>query len=508
MREKGLSPDKLGEELVRFVDSAVDRAIFLTDSDGVILSWPPGGELLTGWQAAQIIGQPLSILYAPQDARAGLPAKELAEALARGTRREEGWRIRRDGSEFLADVSIFAIRGDGGAARAFALSVIDVTSRKAAEQALVNSESHVRSILATIPEAMIVIDERGIILSFSAAAERLFGFDEAEVLGRNVSMLMPAPDAAKHDSYIGHYLTTSERRIIGIGRIVVGKRRDGSEFPMELAVGEARSDGYRIFTGFIRDLTSAQRAEFRLKELQSELIHVSRVSAMGTMASTLAHELNQPLTAIANYLEAARDLIDRGDAESIAHVREAVDESAKEALRAGGIVRRLRDFVARGEVEKKAEDLPRLIEEASHLALTGARERGVRAFFALDPAAACVIVDRIQIQQVLVNLVRNAVEALSDCEERDISISTECLPNAMVRISVEDTGHGIEPAVLDKLFQAFTSTKEQGMGLGLSICRTIVEAHGGRIWAEPRAGGGTIFHFTVMNAQCEDQNDR
>jgi two-component system sensor kinase FixL len=395
------------------------------------------------------------------------------------------------------------LRGPDGVHRGFGHSIHDITGQKAAEHALTRSELHVRSILATVPDAMIVIDDLGKIQSFSAAAERLFGHAEAEVLGRNVAMLMPSPYRQRHDGYIARYKSTGERRIIGIGRIVVGLRRDGSEFPMELSVGEASSEGHRIFTGFIRDLTDQQRAELRVKELQSELIQVSRVSAMGTMASTLAHELNQPLTAIANYMEAARDLIDQPEGDNAALLRQAVDEAAQETLRAGLIVRRLRDFVARGEVEKKVEDLPTMIDEASRLGLTGAHERGIRIFFELDARASAVVVDRIQIQQVLVNLLRNALEALTGREERDIVVRTARARNAMVRVSVSDTGPGIDPALAATLFEAFAGTKERGMGLGLSICRTIVEAHGGRIWAEPRAGGGTIFHFTILSAESE-----
>jgi two-component system sensor kinase FixL len=271
---------------------------------------------------------------------------------------------------------------------------------------------------------------------------------------------------------------------------------------MELSVGEAHSAAGRIFTGFIRDLSEQQRAELRLKELQGELIHVSRLSAMGTMASTLAHELNQPLTAIANYLEAARELIDADDAPRELLI-EAVSESASEALRAGRIVRRLRDFVARGETERRIEPLPTLIEDALRLGLTGARERGVRSFVSLDPAATHVLADRVQVQQVLVNVLRNAVEALRNGEVSDITTST-LRDGTMVRISVADTGPGLDPTIAPRLFQAFASNKQDGMGLGLSICRTIVEAHGGRIWAEPGTDRGTVFHFTLPAAQAGD----
>ena len=491
-------------ELASFVDRATDRALFLTSPDGRIASWNRGAELLTGWRPEQVRGRPADLFYTQRDVAMSRPAADRDQAAKSSPLRAEAWRIRKDGSEFLADVTIFAVRNDDGSIRGFGHSAHDVTSRKAIEQGLAQSELHVRSILATVPSAMVVIDERGIIVSFSAAAERLFGYSESELVGRNISMLMPNPDHDRHDDYIARYLATGNRRIIGIGRIVVGKRRDGSSFPMELSVGEVNADGPRIFTGFIRDLTDQQRSELRLKELQSELIHVSRVSAMGTMASTLAHELNQPLTAIANYMEAAGELLDRGDESGRAFVREAVGEAAKEALRAGQIVRRLRDFVARGEVDKHIEDLPAIIEDASRLALTGARERGVRAFFDLDPEAKDAFIDRVQIQQVLVNLIRNGVEAIAGRDVRDITVSTARAANGLIRISVADTGKGIDPAQLPQLFEAFSSTKEGGMGLGLSICRTIVEAHGGRIWAETKAAGGSVFHFTIQSGEPDD----
>jgi two-component system, LuxR family, sensor kinase FixL len=468
-----------------------------------VTSWNRGAEILTDWSAEAIIGRSFALFYPPVDAERGVPAADLARARQDVTTRKEAWRIRRDGSEFLADSTLVALRNADGALLGYGQSVYDVTARRAAEAALADSEQHVRSILETIPDAMIVIDERGRILSFSAAAERLFGYAEAELVGRNVSMLMPGPDRDRHDSYLSHYLTTGERRIIGIGRVVVGKRRDGSAFPMELAVGEASSAGHRIFTGFIRDLTEQQRSELRMKELQSELIHVSRLSAMGTMASTLAHELNQPLTAIANYMEASRDLLATPDDDTFGLLREAVDQSAKETLRAGDIVRALRDFVSRREVDRRVVALRPLIEEASALALIGARERGVRAFFDFADATPHALVDRVQIQQVVVNLVRNAVEAVERSQVRDVTIAVRAAPADMLEVSVADTGPGIDPALEPRLFQAFATSKQNGMGLGLSICRTIVETHGGRIWIVPRPHGGTAFHFTVPRASSD-----
>lgn len=363
------------------------------------------------------------------------------------------------------------------------------------------SEALLLSILATVPDAMIVIDEAGIILSFSATAERLFGFAEDEAIGRSVNILMPESDRRQHDDYILRYLTTGQKRIIGIGRITIGQRRDGSTFPMELSVGEARTAHSRVFTGFIRDLTRRQATEVRLEEMQAELAHASRVSAMGTMASSLAHELNQPLTAVANYVEAARDLLELPNTENVAIVREALGDAATQAVRAGQIVRRLRDFIARGDTDKRVENLRGLINEANALALIGVAELGIDFRLDIDDRISGVLVDKVQVQQVLVNLIRNAVEALTGAPERRLTISAVPTEDRMVRVSVVDTGPGLDAEVESKLFRPFVSTKNAGMGLGLSICQTIIEAHNGTIWLDKPAGGGTAFRFTLAAAE-------
>ena len=376
-----------------------------------------------------------------------------------------------------------------------------------ASRVLAEREAHLRSIYDTAPDALIVIDEAGVIQSYSAAAERMFGWSASEVLGRNVKLLMPEPYRAQHDGYIHHYLDTGERRIIGIGRIVVGERKDGSTFPMELAVGEVRSEGGRVFTGFVRDLTEHQATETRLQELQSELVHMSRLTAMGEMASALAHELNQPLSAIANYLSGARRLLERaGNSEPRA--AEALDKAAGQALRAGEIIRRLRDFLSRGEGERRIESLPKLVQEACALAMVGAKESGVRVRYRFDPDIDRVIVDRVQIQQVILNLVRNGLDAMADQPRRELEVATSAASEEMAIVSVTDTGPGVDGAAAARLFQPFVTTKANGMGVGLSISRTIVEAHGGRIWTEPNPEGGAAFHFTLRRAGDIEQDQR
>ena len=225
---------------------------------------------------------------------------------------------------------------------------------------------------------------------------------------------MPEPDRSRHDGYLARYLKTGERRIIGIGRIVTGMRKDGTTFPMHLTIGEMQSDGKPYFTGFVRDLTEQQQTQARLQELQSELVHVSRLSAMGEMASALAHELNQPLSAISNYMKGSRRLLADSTDVNAPKIEAALDRAAEQAIRAGDIIRRLRNFVAREASEKRVESLSKLIEEAGALGLTGAREQGVLLRFNLDPACDLVLADRVQIQQVLVNLFRNALEAMAN----------------------------------------------------------------------------------------------
>jgi len=494
---------RIGTELL--INTIKDIALFGLDVDGCITDWSAGAEAIHGWREDEILGRPLALVYAPDDVALGKPADDLAAARRLGHHDLQGIRLRRDGSQFPAHVAMTRLDDARGEPRGYACLARDVTERIAAEEALKAREAHLSSILDTVPDAMIVIDEQARIQSFSRAAERLFGYAPAQVVGENINMLMPSPYQEQHDGYLRRYLTTGERRIIGIGRVVVGQRKDGSTFPMELSVGEMRSGGVRYFTGFIRDLTERQQTETRMQELQSELIHMSRFTALGEMASTLAHEINQPLTAIANYLKGCHRILTHMEGEKVPLLRDGVNQAAEQALRAGQVIRHLRDFVARGESEHHIESLPKLIEEASALALVGGKEKGVRVALRLDPEARLVLADRIQIQQVLLNLIRNAIEAMQDAPRRDLVIASKANSGeGLVEIGISDTGSGIADDVAHRLFQPFVTTKKHGMGVGLSICRTIVESHGGRIWVESQADIGTSFRFTLRMVDGEE----
>jgi two-component system sensor kinase FixL len=417
------------------------------------------------------------------------------------------FRIRANGRRELWRNAKGVLRTDaGGESTALTGVVLDVDSERRTEEELRSRKRHLQSILDTVPDAMVVIGEDGLMHSFSAAAERLFGYAAEEAIGRNVGLLMPEPDRGRHDSYVARYRSTGERRIIGVGRVVTGLRKDGTTFPMHLSVGEMRSGDSRFFTGFIRDLTERQETRAKLHELQANLFHVSRLSALGEMASSLAHELNQPLAAINNYLKGCRRLLESSGDPRIKTIRDALDKAADQALRAGEIIRRLRDFVTRRESDKTILRVSRLIEEASALALVGAREQGVKVRVRIDPSVQCVLADGVQIQQVLVNLMRNALEAMVGSERRELDITVARMNDLMAEVMVSDTGAGIAPEILPRLFESFVTTKETGMGVGLSISKTIIEAHGGRLWVEANPIGGTIFKLTLPSVSEVEQD--
>ena len=357
-----------------------------------------------------------------------------------------------------------------------------------------------RTLIATAADGIIVIDAQGIVQVFNAACEALFGYAPREVIGRNVKVLMPAPYHDEHDGYLSHYRTTGEKRIIGIGREVVGRRKDGSTFPMYLSVGEGAIDGAPIFVGIIHDLTQRKKAddalherEARLSQLQSELLHVSRLSAMGQMASALAHELNQPLTAIANYMNAAKRTIGATDDPKIQRAQELMEKAAQQTLRAGTIIRNLREFIEKRETDRAHENLNKVVEEAIALGLAGSADANVRIRVDLDPRLPAVLIDKIQIEQVLINLIRNSIEAMQGMDRRELTIVTKPDEAGFAEIAVSDTGPGLPPEVSSRLFHPFVTTKEKGMGIGLTICQSIVESHGGRIWASPNPEGGVAI---------------
>jgi two-component system sensor kinase FixL len=373
-------------------------------------------------------------------------------------------------------------------------SLVDVTQRSRRE-----TEMRLESIIETVPDATIVIDDHGIIKSFSSAAEAMFGYSAASMIGRNVKVLMPNMFASRHDAAIADYLRTGERKVIGMTRELTARRADGTQFPIELNVGEARIGEERIFTGIVRDVSRRLLEEQRLSELSAELAHISRQGAMSELAADLAHELNQPLSATANFIAAARMLIEQGTAgERVADLLHMAEEQTQ---RSGDIIRRLRDFLAKRDIEMRPESVADVIGDAVALVFFGSGREEIELSYDLDPASDTIFADRVQIQQVLVNLLRNAVEVLRSVEPghpRRIVIRSRSRDDDMVELAIRDSGPGIPDALNEQLYARFSTTKAgTAMGIGLSISRRIVEAHGGALTAENPPEGGAAFCFTL-----------
>jgi two-component system, LuxR family, sensor kinase FixL len=355
-----------------------------------------------------------------------------------------------------------------------------------------------RALLDAAVDAVIVIDGSGRVETFNHAAERLFGFAERDMLGQNVSLLMPEPDRSAHDSHLRRYFATGEAHIIGIGREVQAQRRDGSIFPAALSVGRVAGVDPPRFVGFIHDLSERVAAENEVIQARDRLTHVARLSTMGEMAAGLAHEINQPLTAITTYAQACQYLIAQGSAADAAEIRDALAQISRQALRAGEVIRRLRAFVSNREVRHERVDCNRLLEDLAALARPDSRANDVRLVFDVEGRLPPLMADPVQLQQVLINLIRNAIDATLQNGSTRREIVVRALQTEQgIEFSVRDYGPGVEPGAIRNLFNPFFTTKANGTGLGLAISRTIVLAHGGKLTYRPAPDGGACFYFTL-----------
>lgn len=382
-------------------------------------------------------------------------------------------------------------RAENGEIGGVAIVARDIGKRKSAEIALTESESFLRSIVDANPVAIITIDEHGAILTFSRAAESIFGYRQSEVAGRNICMLMTEPDRSRHDQFIAHHLETGEARVIGRSRRIRALRKNGENFPAVLHLSKFE-DGKLIFVGFIQDMTAEAAAERRLHETQAQLQHAGRLGALGEMATTLAHEINQPLTAAASLAGAASLILRKAGAAASEEATPLIDEAVSEIRRASEIIHQMRDFAKKRKTARSLHDVNKVIEDAGAIALIGNASDGVDVEYRLGGDVGFANIDRIQIQQVVTNLVRNAVDAMNKSPTRCLTISTQ-RRNGRIEIAVADTGHGVAADLKSKLFEPFVTNKDDGLGVGLSITKSIVDAHQGEIFVEDNDVGGAIF---------------
>jgi two-component system CheB/CheR fusion protein len=384
------------------------------------------------------------------------------------------------------------------------LAMKDITARKQSERALAASEARLRGIVATAADGIITIDERGIIESFNSTAERFFGYRADEVTGRKIETLMPSPYREEHDGYLSRYLETGVARIIGSRREVMGRRKDGSTFPMELGVSEFFDGAHRKFTGLVRDITDRRQAEERERQRQAELARVLRVITVGELSGGLAHELNQPLAAIANDVEACAAYVRAGEGKS-RKLLVLLERAAKEAVRAGEIVNRLRDFLQRKELRKQPAELSELVRNVLPLLQSAYDEQRIGLRVELGDERLPVLVDPVQVEQVVLNIVQNAADALLEVDRpRQIVVRARMTEDrARAELTVEDNGVGLRAEKRKRLFEPFFTTKEGGLGMGLTISRSIVEAHDGTITVEPRPSRvpGTVVRVMLPLAR-------
>jgi two-component system sensor kinase FixL len=352
-----------------------------------------------------------------------------------------------------------------------------------------------RELLASIVEssqdAVIGKSLDGVVTSWNKAAEEIFGYSANEIIGQAILVLFP-PELADEEPMILERLRCGER-VKHYETVRLAK--DGRRIDVSLTVSPIRDASGNVVgaSKIVRDITEQKALRLRLAEVQSALLHVSRLNDMGQLAAAFAHELNQPLSAISAYIGGARRLIETGDME---RALEGCDKAAAQVARAGEVIRRLREFVRKSDGHRATEDLALIVEEAAALVLTDARRDGLVTDIRLPESARTAFIDKVQIQQVLVNLFRNAAEAMADAGRKSLTVTAQRLDDKVL-IEVADTGSGFSEEALSRLFQPFTTTKATGLGVGLSLCRSIVESQGGDISARNADEGGAIVTFTV-----------
>ncbi len=354
------------------------------------------------------------------------------------------------------------------------------------------------ALLDAAVDAIIVIDHRSRIETFNSAAEVLFGISAQEIFGKSVWLLMPEPYRSEHNDYIRNYLETGNAKIIGLRREVHAKRQSGSIFPINLSISEIPTDDQPKFVVIIQDITDRKRSEEEINQLRERLSQIGRLSTLGEMAAGLAHELIQPLTAIATYTEACQRLIKSGQTDDD-EILATLKKCDMQAQRAGEIIGRLRQFIQKRKLCRQEMSCEELIRDFVALAEIDCRYNRIPLTIDVAEGLPKIKVDGVQIQQVILNLIHNGIDAMLNMDQIDegISVSVTKLENDQIKITVTDHGSGITKEAEPWIFQPFFTTKSSGLGLGLSICQSIISSHGGVLSFTKNPSGGTTFYFTL-----------
>jgi two-component system sensor kinase FixL len=351
------------------------------------------------------------------------------------------------------------------------------------------------NVLDSVVDAILTINDQGIIQFVNRATEKLFHYSAEELIGQPLTILMPEPYASQHQQFVTNFLNTGKAKIIGIGRELTALTREGETFPIYLAVNEIQTGDRSYFAGIIRDLSEQKENQEALLEQRERLAQVGRLSTMGEMTASIAHEINQPLTAIAAYSQACMKLLEKEDYDK-SRVLDGLRKLNEQSLRAGAVIERIQRFVRHEGSEKKLVDLNELMRDLVHLAAADARLHSVDLHFELQEDLPVVYCDPVQIQQVALNLIRNAIDAMMEVNcvhGADVVVRTQ-LCDEGIEVAVIDLGTGVTEDNEALVFSPFHTTKAEGMGMGLSICRSIVRHHGGDLNFVNNAGRGDLEH--------------
>jgi two-component system sensor kinase FixL len=373
-----------------------------------------------------------------------------------------------------------------------------LANKASSQGTIVDANQRLIALLDAAVDALVIIDGKGNIELFNSAAQKMFGYTKQDVFGKNIKMLMPAPFSIEHDKYLSSYLASGEAKIIGKGRKVKGKKSNGEEFPIFLSVGEVKDSSHIQFVGIIRDISEQERDRIEAQQSRERLSHASRLSSMGELAAGIAHEMNQPLSAISSYAQASKRLLQSATRDSEIKVVAALDKICDQAIRASEVINRLRTFVKKRVAQRETVDLNALILETVNLAKVDTRILDHEVILDLCHInMPKLIADPVQIQQVLLNLIRNGIDAMEHIKGAPLRIHTQWLSDIMIEVSVIDCGLGIDEKTSSGIFNPFFTTKKAGMGMGLTVSQTIIHAHGGRIYFGPSQTSGCIFSFSL-----------